>query len=262
MTDNFGKNPHVDESGIRLAPTPLGGTAPKTMPGIRQEFVIVPRLETPTAAGTAEGGAAVSTSADYQPKSRDLSKLRARRMRTRNFGVGLVMAAVSALVLLPFVFAVCGVSVDFLPFRFVPQQYNVVQGWIDAFSETAALGWTGEQVGAVWAAMVPDMLLTVGIIAVLVNLVKAVTGMCFALRPRRYLPGATVFLMSVCAVFIAALVGAEDIGVAQIDFMQDFIHGYATSEFFTFFVLAGVNLVAAFVCSLVTPPRTGYTRGK
>ena len=110
--------------------------------------------------------------------------------------------------------------------------------------------------------MVPEMLLTVGLVAVVINLVKAVTGLCFALRPRRYTTGAVIFLLSVCAVFIAALVGAEDIGVAQIDFMQDFIHGYATSEFFTFFVLAGINLVAALACSLVTPQRTGYTRGK
>ncbi len=260
MSDTTRKNPNVDESGIRLAPAPLSGRAPKTMPGLRQEFVIVPRLETPVAA--TGDRAEVSTNADYQPKSRDLSKLRARRMRGRNFGVGLVMALASVLVLLPFVFAVCGVSVGFLPFRFVPQEYNVLQGWIDAFNETASLGWTGEQVGAIWANMVPEMLLTVGLVAVVINLVKAVTGLCFALRPRRYTTGAVIFLLSVCAVFIAALVGAEDVGVAQIDFMQDFIHGYAASEFFTFFVLAGINLVAALACSLVTPQRTGYTRGK
>lgn len=261
MNEGVGKNPSVDKSGIRLAPAPMNGAAPKTMPGLRQEFVIVPRLETPSP--TSSGNRAeVSTSGDYQPKSRDLSKLRARRMRSRNFGVGLAMAVTSLLVLLPFVLAVCGVKVDFLPFRFVPSEYNVIQGWIDAFSETAALGWTGEQVAEVWKCMVPEMLLTVGILAILVNLVKAVTGLCFSITPRRYTLGAVIYLLSVCAVFIAALVGAEDIGVAQIDFMQDFIHGYATSEFFTFFVTAGANLVAAAVCSLVTPQRTGYTRGK
>ena len=260
MTDEKQNNIRRPEDEIRRAPAPLNPAAPKTVQGFRQEFVIVPRLEMPEAPG--EKKAPVSTSSDYQPKSRDLSKLRARRMRGRNFGVGLVMALASVLVLLPFVFAVCGVSVGFLPFRFVPQEYNVLQGWIDAFNETASLGWTGEQVGAIWANMVPEMLLTVGLVAVVINLVKAVTGLCFALRPRRYTTGAVIFLLSVCAVFIAALVGAEDIGVAQIDFMQDFIHGYAASEFFTFFVLAGINLVAALACSLVTPQRTGYTRGK
>lgn len=261
MNDGAGKNLSVDESGIRLAPSPMNGAAPKTMPGLRQEFVIVPRLEMP-APSSAEGKAAVSTSADYQPKSRDLSKLRTRRMRGRNFGVGLTMAAASVLVLLPFIFAACGVRTEFLPFRFVPREYDVITNWINAFSETAALGWTGEQVGEVWKLMVPEILLTAGIVAILVNLVKAVTGLCFSVKPRRYTLGAVVYLLSVCAVFIAALVGAEDVGVAQIDFMQDFIHGYATSEFFTFFVTAGVNLVAAVICSLVTPQRTGYTRGK
>ena len=57
-----------------------------------------------------------------------------------------------------------------------------------------------------------------------------------------------------------ALAGMNEVDIA--DFMQDFIYGFATSEFFTFFAVALLNLIAAVVCSLVTPQRTGYTRGK
>lgn len=260
MTDEKQNNIRRPEDEIRRAPAPLDPAAPKTVQGFRQEFVIVPRLEMPEAPG--EKKAPVSTSSDYQPKSRDISKRRKRGMRERNFGVGLAMLICSAAALIPFVFAACGVKADFFPFKFVPETYDVVGGWIDAFRVTAENGWKGEAVKEVWTAMVPEMLLTVGLIGIVVNLFKALTGMFGALRPRRYTLGAGLFLLSICAVFVAALVGAEEIGVARIDFMQDFIYGFATSEFFTLFAVALLNLIAAVVCSLVTPQRTGYTRGK
>lgn len=254
------RNP-VDEAGVRLAPAPITSDAEKRMPSVRQDFVIVPSLEygEKTAGSAPVGSTAVSTAHDYQPKSRDISKRWRRTARMRNFAAGIIMFLFSALVLLPFVLAAAGAKVN-LPFRLVPEQYDVIGNWIDAFQATADAGWQAAAVKTVWLNMIPSMLLSIGIVAVLVNLVRSVFGMCGAIKSRYYAAGAVVFLLSVVAVFVAALVGADSIGVGQIDFMQDFIRGWKSSEFFTLFVLGGANLIAAAVCSLLTPKRTGYTR--
>lgn len=255
------KRSAVDEAGIRLAPVPLSSEAVKRMPSVKQDFVIVPTLEygEKCAEAAPTGSAAVSTAHDYQPKARDISKRWKRTARTRNFAAGIIMFVFSALVLLPFVLAAAHAKVN-LPFRFVPAEYDVIGNWIDAFKATANAGWQAAAVKDVWLNMIPSMLLSIGIAAVLVNLVRSVFGMCGAIKSRYYTAGAVVFLLAVAAVFVAALAGAENIGVEQIDFMRDFIHGWKTSEFFTLFVLGGANLVAAAVCSLLTPKRTGYTR--
>ena len=153
-----------------------------------------------------------------------------------------------------------GVSADVIPFKFVPERFDVITGWIDAFRATIDLGWKGDAVGDIWIAMVPDMILTLGLVFILVNVIKAVTGLFGAIRPRRYTACSVIYLLAVIALFIAALAGAETVGLAQIDFMNDFIHGWKTSEFFTLFVTAGANLILAVICSFITPLRTGYTR--
>lgn len=258
MNENSGKkNPQVDEAGIRLAPTPMDGGAAKKMPTVVQEFVVTPRLEYQTS--DAAQAQAVSTSSDYQPAEKDASRRWKRSVRTRNFVSAVIMIVASAVVWLPFALAAADVSAD-LPFRLVPEQFDVITGWIDAFRETASLGWSGEAVNQIWLHMVPDMIITVGLLAVLVNLVKAVTGLFGAIKPRRYTACAVVYLLSVLAVFIAALVGAENVGISQIDFMDDFIYGWNTSEFFTLFAVGLINAILAAVCSFITPQRTGYTR--
>ncbi len=257
--NNVSNNRKVDDAGIRLAPKPIGRAAEKRMPAVTQEFVITPRLEYETA-GTEHGEDVVSTASDYQPTAPDAGRRWKRKVRTRNLISSLIMLVACAAVVLPFAFAAAGFDPGFIPFKFVPEQFDVISGWIDAFRTTIDLGWKGEAVNAVWVDMVPDMILTVGLLAVLINLIKAVTGLFGAIKPRRYTACAVVYLLSVAALFIAALVGADSIGLGQIDFMDDFIRGWKTSEFFTLFATAGVNVVLAVVCSFITPLRTGYTR--
>ena len=255
--NNSSERRQVDDAGIRLAPTPLDGAATKRMPAVVQEFVLAPRLD--YAGEEDERREEVSTASDYQPKERDAGRRWKRSVRTRNFLSGTIMLIASAAALLPFILAAADVTAE-LPFKLIPEKFDVISGWIDAFRVTAEAGWKGEAVNAVWAYMVPDILLTVGLIAVLVNVVKAVTGMFGAIKPRRYTACAAVFLLSVIAVFIAALAGAEDIGLEQMDFMEDFIRGWQTNEFFTLFAVALINVVLSAVCSFITPLRTGYTR--
>lgn len=248
----------VDDAGIRLAPEPMTGAAEKRMPAVVQEFVVTPRLEYDSPAAEEEDRTA-STASDYQPAEKDAGRRWKRTVRTRNFISAVIMLVASAAVILPFALAAAGVTAD-LPFRLVPREFDVISGWIDAFRGSAELGWSGEAVNALWLDMVPEMILTVGLLAVLVNVVKAVTGLFGAIKPRRYTACAAVYLLSVIAVFVAALAGAEAVGLEQIDFMNDFIYGWNTSEFFTLFVTAAFNVILAAVCSFITPLRTGYTR--
>ena len=142
MNENSGKkNPQVDEAGIRLAPTPMDGGAAKKMPTVVQEFVVTPRLEYQTS--DAAQAQAVSTSSDYQPAEKDAGRRWKRSVRTRNFVSAVIMIVASAVVWLPFALAAADVSAD-LPFRLVPEQFDVITGWIDAFRETASLGWSGD----------------------------------------------------------------------------------------------------------------------
>ena len=257
--NNVSTDRKVDDAGIRLAPMPIGRANEKRMPAVRQEFVITPRLEYESTAEQA-GCDAASTASDYQPAAPDAGRRWKRKVRTRNLVSSLIMLVGCAAVFLPYVFAAVGFSADTIPFRFVPEQFDVIGGWIDAFRTTVSLGWKGEEVNAVWINMVPEMLLTVGLLAVVINLLKAVTGLFGAIRPRRYTACAVVYLLSVIALFIAALVGADTVGLGQIDFMNDFIYGWQTSEFFTLFATALLNIVLAVICSFITPLRTGYTR--
>lgn len=258
--DSGKKNPPVDDAGIRLAPTPLDGRMQNKMPPVVQEFVVVPRLEYQDSDAARGAEETVSTASDYQPAEKDAGRRWKRKVRTRNFVSGVIMLVATAVTLLPFALAAADVATDFLPFRFVPERFDVITGWIDAFRQTASLGWSGEEVKSIWLYMVPNMILTVGIIALLVNLVKAVMGLCGAIRPKRYTAGAVVFLLAVVAVFIAALAGAPDIGLPQIDFMNDFIYGWNTSEFFTLFAVGVFDALCAVICTFITPQRTGYTR--
>lgn len=261
MNENFGKkNPPVDDAGIRLAPAPMDGNAQNTMPPVVQEFVVVPKLEYRDSESARGEEETVSTASDYQPTEKDAGRRWKRAVRTRNFVSGVIMLVATAVALLPFALAAADVSTDFLPFKFVPERFDVISGWIDAFKRTAALGWSGEEVKTIWLYMVPNMILTVGIIALVVNLVKSIIGLCGAIRPKRYTSGAVVFLLSVVAVFIAALVGAENVGLPQMDFMNDFIYGWNTSEFFTLFAVGLFDAICALICSFITPQRTGYTR--
>ena len=260
MNENYAANSRkVDDAGIRLAPAPMDGAAEKKMPSVRQELVITPRLEYDGMTAAGEDGA-VSTASDYQPAERDAGRRWKRTVRTRNLISSVIMLIASAIVLLHYVLAAAGVSAEVIPFKFVPERFDVITGWIDAFRATIDLGWKGDAVGDIWIAMVPDMILTLGLVFILVNVIKAVTGLFGAIRPRRYTACSVIYLLAVIALFIAALAGAETVGLAQIDFMNDFIHGWKTSEFFTLFVTAGANLILAVICSFITPLRTGYTR--
>ena len=250
----------VDDAGIRLAPKPLAGAADKRMPAVKQEFVITPRLEYETTATAQESAAEATTASDYQPTERDAGRRWKRTVRTRNLVSSLIMLIACAAVLLPFALAAADVKTDVIPFKFIPERFDVITAWIDAFRTTAQLGWKGAEVNSLWVHMVPEMILTVGLLAILINLLKAVTGLFGAIKPRRYTACAVVYLLAVAAVFIASLVGAENVGIVQIDFMEDFIRGWNTSEFFTLFAVGALHLVLAVICTFITPQRTGYTR--
>ena len=258
MADKFGKNKNrsVDDAGIRLAPSPIDNAAYHVMPAVMQEYVIEPSIvnkETP------DTRRVVSTIDDVQPKREEVNKKWKRGKRAKNMASGAIAFVASIGVLLPYIFGALGTSID-APFKLVPEQFNVVANLIAAFRQTANLGWSGSEVGAIWANTVPSLILTIGILCVLINIVKSFFAIFGSIKPVRFTKGAIVNLACVVAVFVAALAGASAIGIDQIDFMQDFIHGYATSELFTLLVFGAAYLVVCMASAIINRDKCGYLK--
>lgn len=247
----------MDDAGIRLAPTPIDNASYHVMPTVVQEYVIRPQLVTEEP--TDGEKRVVSTIDDYQPKREDANKKWKRGKRAKNMVFGAISLVVTLLALLPYVLGVAGVKAD-MPFKLVLDRYDAIGNLVAAFKDTAALGWKGDGVGVIWAHTVPDLILIIGILCLIINLIKSVYGLFGAIKPVKYAPCAIVNFCCVLAVFIASLVGAETIGIAQIDFMQDFIRDFANSELFTLVVFGGGNALVAVICALLNRDKCGYLK--
>lgn len=254
---NKNKNRGVDDAGIRLAPTPIHNSSYHVMPTIMQEFVITPRIEVEEQ----EDGDDVresTTANDFQPRTEDISKKWKRRKRSKNIIIGVIMLLITAVLLLPYILGAAGVWLEDFPFRFVPKQFGALHNIIEAFKFTASQGWSGAEVNARWIMTVPDLILMVGVVFLVINFLKAAISLLGSYKPVKYTWGAVIYLLSVLAIFIAALVGAEAIGVGKIDFIRDFIHGYQSSELFSLVVFAAGYFVVSLICTLIDSDRYGY----
>ncbi len=246
-TNNKTKNKCVDDAGIRLAPSPIQNSGNQVMPKITQEFVIRPQLAGARGADVDDIETRASSVNDFQPKKEDANKRWKRHKRAKNMVVGAIELVVSLVVLLPYVLGAIGQAVDF-PIVISFDEFNAIGHIIDAFEMTSELGWKGDAVASIWVYTISDLILAVGILCITINVIKAVFALFSVTKPVKYNVCALINLACVCAVFISALVGASNIGVAKIDFIQDFIHGYNTSELFTLVVLgAGYVLVSAII---------------
>lgn len=58
--------------------------------------------------------------------------------------------------------------------------------------------------------------------------------------------------------FITSLVGAEAVGIEKIDFINDFIRGFKTSELFSLVVFAAGYFIVSLICTLIDSDRYGY----
>ncbi|MEG1529295.1 MAG: hypothetical protein RR405_02980 [Clostridia bacterium] len=253
---NAGKNKDVDNEGIRLAPQPLDKNRTNNLPPIRQEFIIEPVLDV----NEPETEVAVSTAADYQPKKVDTNKRWKRGQKGKNIFGGIVMLIVSMLVILPYILGACHVDTSILPFKYAFVKFDVVNNLIEAFKVSIELGWTGAAVGAVWQMAVPSIIILIGLLFVLINILNSLFGIFGAIKPRKYIMFSFLYLLMIVALFIAALVGAEAIGIPKMDFMQDFIYGFKSSEMFTLMVFGIGNFIISILCQVLNPERSGYTR--
>lgn len=248
----------VDDAGIRLAPAPIKNSGYHVMPSVVQDFIITPHIVVDEPED--DGQPKASTENDFQPKKQDISKRWKRRKRAKNMVVGLVMFVVTVAVVLPYILGTVGVWLDDFAFRYVPRDFSAINNIVRAFKLTASFGWKGAEVKAIWVNAVPDLILLLGIIFLASNLLKSLFAMIGSVKPINYTEGAVVYLFTVLAVFIAALVGAEKIGVSKIDFVQDFIHGYKTSELFSLVIFAVGYFVVSFICTRVDADKYGYMK--
>ena len=254
------KNRGVDDSGIRLAPTPIRNSSYHVMPAIKQEFVITPKLEIEDQESSEDYERRTNTANDFQPRTEDMSKKWKRRRRSKNMIIGVIMLLLTLVMFLPYIFGATGVWLEKFPFKFVPMQFAVLHNIIEAFKMTARLGWHGHAVVEVWLSTIPDIILMIGILFLAINIIKSMFSILGTYKPVRYTVGASIYLLTVLAVFIAALVGAEAIGIPKIDFATDFIRGYQTSELFSLIVFAVGYFVVSLTCTLINSDKYGYLR--
>lgn len=236
----------VDEMGIRLAPAPMRGGDVNQLPSVRQDFVLRPSLEIDDPQNPVQE---YSTVDDFQPKAKDVGKTWKRRKRGKNFICGLLMLIAEAVVALPYLFAIFGVKTDFLPFAYVLDKYNAIGHIINYATNGGNL-----------LMLIPDFILCVGLLFVLCNIFKAIFGIFGAVKVKKYTACSVAYFIFVAVLFVIALVGADSIGVGKIDFMQDVIHGWKTSEWFTLFATAVFGIIVSVICSVINPDKSGYTR--
>lgn len=254
--ENRNRNRHVDDSGIRLAPAPLRNAAYHVLPSVKQDFIIQPRLELEQT--ESEETHRATTENDFQPKTEDRSKKWKRRKRNKNAILGSIMLFFTLVMVLPYVLGAMGVWINGLPFKFVPKQFGALYNIIEAFKFTAKNQWEGAAVGARWLQTIPSIVLFVGIIFLVINVVKSLIAMFFAINPVKYMADAVGYLLCVLAMFIASLVGADVIGIERIDFIKDFIKGYQTSEMFSLVLFAVGYFLVSLICTLVNADKYGY----
>lgn len=259
MAEKRNRNKNVDEAGIRLAPTPVHDESYCVMPSVRQEFVISPQLKIDVPEGDRDK-VDVSTEDDFQPRKKDVSKRWKRRRRATNVTLGAIMLAFSIVALLPYILGACNVFPKAAGFIFVPQKLGALKNLIDAFRLSVANNFKGAAVKQCWANCVPDIMLTVGVLAVFVNMIKSVLGVFGAIKPKNYFLPALIYLLMALGVLIVYLVGAPSIGVERIDFVKDFIKGYATSELFGITIFALGYFLASAVCSALATEKYGYLK--
>lgn len=253
------KKKGVDDAGIKLAPTPIPSGRTHVLPAVYQEYVLQPSIEIDEPKD--ERPPEPSTSSDFQPKKRDVGKRWKSSLRRKNFFFGLTAFLLSAVVILPYILGAFNQRLDFLPFKFTPDgAFNALGNVIEAFKFTAANDWTGATVNAVWINTVPSLILFAGFIFLAINLLVSVTGMCGALKPRKYVFCAVGYVVCLLAVFIASMVGAESIGLARMDFVKDMIYGFVSNELAILMVFGFGYLIITAGLTALSPDRSGYNK--
>lgn len=240
----------VDENGLRVAPNPQSKSDIKILPKAVQPFEFQPTIKP-----LSNEGAVTSSVDDFQPKKRDVSKRRTRSERERNIFTAILMLFVTMAVLVPYILSAVGIKIN-EPFKYTFNEYNVFSHLVETIRTSSSAD--AATLKNIWFGMIPELILIVGIIALAINILKSFIGIFGARRPVKYFLGATIYLIAVLSIFIMALVGIGTLGVAKIDFVNDFIKGYATSEYFTLIVFGVGNLLFAFIVKLINPDRSGY----
>ena len=251
------KNRNLDDDGVRLAPAPIRNSDYHVLPSIRQEFVFEPSLHIDEPKDAPQND--ISTEDDFQPKIKDRSKKWKRQKRGKNIIFGAIMLACTIIVVLPYIFAAAGLNFK-LPFKYIPKDLNAIGNIISAFKETASYGWKGAEVKTIWLHAVPSMVLLVGILFLAFNLIKSIFALLGGVKPVKYLANSIIYLVCVLTVLVFYLIGVNAFGIEQINFVQDFIKAYSTSELFCLVVIGVANVIVSAVCTLANRDKLGYIR--
>ena len=94
----------------------------------------------------------------------------------------------------------------------------------------------------------------------LINVIKSCFAIFGAVKPIKFVRGAVIYALCLIAILVASLVGASAIGIGRIDFVEDFIFGYAQSELFTLVVSGAAYFVLCLVSAIINRDKCGYLK--
>lgn len=253
------RNRDLADASVRLAPSPIANASYHMMPPVVQQYVIEPTIVNKEPEGLEAESVSESTKSDYQPKSEDAGNQWKRQKRAKNMISGAIALIASIVLLLPYIFGYTGTQAS-LPIIIVFDKFNTLSILLDGIKGLAELNWITAEAGAVWKALVPQLILTIGILAVLINVIKAVFALLISRKHIKYTTGAIVNLLCVCAILLASLVGAPSVGIDKVDFVADVIKGYATSELFTLVAFAIGYTIMCAICTYINRDKCGYLK--
>ena len=242
----------VDENGLRLAPNPVSKHEANLLPKAVQPFEFQPTLKPIGSTGSTE-----STVDDFQPKKRDVSRRQTKAKRQKNIICGVFMLIFTAAMFLPYIFGACHFYIT-KPIILSFSKFNVFVNTINLIKE--CIGADKETIISNVLHLIPNGILIFGLIALVWNVIKSLVGIFGARRPMKYVLSAIIYFLSTITIFIMALVGVGRVGIEKIDFMNDFIKGYATCEYVTLLGLAVVYLIIAIIIKIANPERSGYLK--
>ncbi len=223
------------------------------MPAVRQGYPITPSVSVDCYKCREDEEC---TQGDYQPaKAHDTNKLRNKK-RAKNVVFGMIMCLLSVFMLVPHILAgVGGNQLEMIPINIVPDKFNAI-GNIIVFAKTSiAEGFSLDLL----LALVPSLIIAVGILFILINTIKSVFAVCAGKKAVSYTVCAFIYMVCIVIVFILAAIGIERLGLyPRISIVNEIYYCWNTSELTSMLGLSVIYFLLSAILSFVSRDRQGY----
>lgn len=172
--------------------------------------------------------------------------------RIKNIVAGSVMLLVSVVILLPFIFALDGISAKMVDLYALMPALDFT-GNLNAVQNTIILFTNIKEIATIWKSSTPGVLLALGLLFVVFNIIKAFVGLIGGVKGRKYIINALVTTGFFGIVIVLQLFGIDMVGLPKINFVADVIFNWKYSPNFILMLFALLNIIAACICAVFVP---------